>query len=392
MELHAHDRRCTDGKLEGQQRCAGICEYGHCSMLAEPWFTRMVSLERKRTERSGVPFLLVLLNVGELRVVNGDRERLTHEIIVALSTVTRETDLVGWYRADSVGILFTEIGTTTHLESVVNPILKKVVEALNLHLGLAKACRIAISWHVFPETRKDDTEAPNDQCPTNPTLYPDLVKPSTKKRMFRIIKRMIDILGSSTALVLLSPLLAVIAILVKLSSKGPVIFKQQRLGELGNTFTFYKFRSMYANNDCKIHQEFMKRVIHGEPGQVVDGNKPVYKMTDDPRITPMGRFLRRTSLDELPQLINVLKGDMSLVGPRPPLAYEYRQYDLWQRRRVMEAKPGITGLWQVKGRSRVRFDEMVRLDLRYGRTSSIWLDLEILAETPRAVFLGNDAF
>jgi len=115
-------------------------------------------------------------------------------------------------------------------------------------------------------------------------------------------------------------------------------------------------------------------------------------MTDDPRITPIGRFLRRSSLDEFPQFFNVLKGDMSLVGPRPPLAYEYEEYKIWHRCRVLEAKPGITGLWQVKGRSRVRFDDMVRLDLEYARTWSLWLDIQILAKTPRAVLLGDDAF
>ena len=115
-------------------------------------------------------------------------------------------------------------------------------------------------------------------------------------------------------------------------------------------------------------------------------------MTTDPRITRFGGFLRRTSLDELPQFFNVLKGDMSLVGPRPPLAYEYKEYDLWHRRRVLEVKPGITGLWQVRGRSRIRFDDMVRLDLEYVRTWSLWLDIRILLRTPRAVLFGEDAF
>jgi len=183
-----------------------------------------------------------------------------------------------------------------------------------------------------------------------------------------------------------------VALLVKLSSKGPIFFKQQRLGQFGKTFTFLKFRSMYANNDHKIHQNFIKRVIKGEhDGKAEGGGKAVYKMTNDPRITKIGRFIRRTSLDELPQFINVLRGDMSLVGPRPPIAYECEEYEIWHRRRVLEVKPGITGLWQVKGRSRIRFDDMVRLDLQYARTWSIWLDLQILWRTPRALF-SDDAF
>ena len=140
-------------------------------------------------------------------------------------------------------------------------------------------------------------------------------------------------------------------------------------------------------------QPGQKRVITGShDGKAAGGAKPVYKMTDDPRITRIGRILRRTSLDELPQFINVLGGEMSLVGPRPPLAYEYEEYDFWHRRRVLEIKPGITGLWQVKGRSRVKFDDMVRLDLQYARGWSLWLDIQILAQTPLAVVFGDGAY
>jgi len=191
----------------------------------------------------------------------------------------------------------------------------------------------------------------------------------------------------------LSPVFAVIAVCVKLTSEGPIIFRQRRLGQFGKSFEFLKFRSMYANNDFTLHQTFIKDVIHGSyDGNAAGTSAPVYKMTDDPRITPLGRFLRRTSLDELPQFVNVLKGDMSLVGPRPPLAYEYQEYAVWHRRRILEAKPGLTGLWQVRGRSRVRFDDMVRLDLQYVRNWSLRLDVEILLQTPGAVLFGRDSF
>jgi exopolysaccharide biosynthesis polyprenyl glycosylphosphotransferase len=227
----------------------------------------------------------------------------------------------------------------------------------------------------------------------NPTLYPDLVNRHKAQSVAHVVKRLMDVVGSAAALLILSPVFFLVALLVKLSSKGPVFFKQERLGQFGKPFTFLKFRSMYANNDRKIHQEFIKRVIKGEHDGKTEGggSKSVYKMTNDPRITRIGRFLRRTSLDELPQFINVLRGDMSLVGPRPPIAYECEVYDIWHRRRVLEVRPGITGLWQVKGRSRIRFDDMVRLDLQYARTWSLWLDIRILWQTPRALF-GNDAF
>jgi lipopolysaccharide/colanic/teichoic acid biosynthesis glycosyltransferase len=183
------------------------------------------------------------------------------------------------------------------------------------------------------------------------------------------------------------------AIAVAASSPGPIIFKQKRVGRHGKPFVFYKFRSMQHNNDDRIHQEFVTSLIKGEHEQVDqgDGVKPLYKLKADPRITPVGRVIRKTSLDELPQLFNVLKGDMSLVGPRPPLPYEVEKYQSWHLRRILEARPGITGLWQVEGRSKTTFDEMVRLDLRYTRLCSLALDLKLLALTVRAVVKDEGA-
>jgi lipopolysaccharide/colanic/teichoic acid biosynthesis glycosyltransferase len=152
---------------------------------------------------------------------------------------------------------------------------------------------------------------------------------------------------------------------------------------------------MYINNDASQHKEYVRQLIAGQAAkQPTNGHgngEGIFKLTNDPRITPVGSFLRRTSLDELPQLFNVLRGEMSLVGPRPPLPYEVEAYAPWHRRRLLEAKPGITGLWQVNGRSRVGFDDMVRLDLRYARNWSPGLDLKILLQTPRAVFGGTGA-
>jgi lipopolysaccharide/colanic/teichoic acid biosynthesis glycosyltransferase len=151
---------------------------------------------------------------------------------------------------------------------------------------------------------------------------------------------------------------------------------------------------MYTNNDPKIHREFVQRFIAGNEQKRVESETEsvVYKITNDPRITPIGKFLRKTSLDEFPQFWNVLRGEMSLVGPRPPVPYEFEVYDFWHRRRVLEVKPGVTGLWQVSGRSRTCFDDMVRLDLRYSQSWSLWLDLKILVATPRAVFTSEGAF
>jgi lipopolysaccharide/colanic/teichoic acid biosynthesis glycosyltransferase len=173
-----------------------------------------------------------------------------------------------------------------------------------------------------------------------------------------------------------------------------VLFKQQRVGQYGQCFKFLKFRSMYVNNDDFVHQKLVTELISSdskcEPSN--SNGENLFKLTNDDRITRVGRFLRRTSLDELPQLLNVLKGEMSLVGPRPAIPYELAAYQTWHRRRVLETKPGITGIWQVTGRSRVKFDEMVRMDLRYAMSWSPWLDLKILLRTPLAVIRGHGAY
>ncbi len=227
----------------------------------------------------------------------------------------------------------------------------------------------------------------------DPVLYPDLMLTPDPKKRARLLKRVMDVAGSISALVFLSPVLAVIAVAIKLTSRGPILFRQTRIGQYGRRFTFLKFRSMYSNNDQAVHQEYVKRLISGKTGceQQAESRQTVYKLTNDPRVTRIGRFLRRTSLDELPQFLNVLRGEMSLVGPRPPIPYEFQSYAIWHRRRLLSVKPGITGLWQVEGRSRVKFDDMVRLDLAYAASWSPWMDLKILLRTPGAVLSGNGA-
>jgi len=209
--------------------------------------------------------------------------------------------------------------------------------------------------------------------------------------MFQVLKRGMDILGSLVLLFLLSPLFLVIAGLVKLSSRGPALFRQIRIGQMLKPFMMCKFRTMYANADHGIHHNYVSWFITSSGKEQAQDENTVFKLTNDPRITPIGQFLRKTSLDELPQLWNVLVGQMSLVGPRPPLWYEVQQYKPWHRHRVLQAKPGITGLWQVTGRSRTTFDEMVRLDLRYARGRSLWADIKILLATPAAVIKGKGA-
>ncbi len=208
----------------------------------------------------------------------------------------------------------------------------------------------------------------------------------------RFLKRASDILISGFAVIILSPVLVVISLMVKRDSRGPAMFRQERVGMDGRIFLCYKFRTMYADADETAHREaYRKNILGDAEANAGDKNRPVFgKVKDDDRVTRTGRWLRRSSLDELPQLFNVLKGDMSIVGPRPPILYEVEGYELWHRKRL-DMKPGITGLWQVSGRNRLTFDEMVRTDLYYIENWSLWLDLKIIFLTLPAVWRGDGA-
>jgi lipopolysaccharide/colanic/teichoic acid biosynthesis glycosyltransferase len=204
------------------------------------------------------------------------------------------------------------------------------------------------------------------------------------------VKRSIDVLVSALGLVVLSPFLLLIAVAVRLESHGPALFRQVRLGKNGQPFTFYKFRTMVDGNDPSLHRRYVERLIT-RPSEELKGDTGSFKIEHDPRVTKVGGFLRRTSLDELPQLLNVLNGEMSLVGPRPPLVYEAELYSERASRRL-ECTPGITGLWQVSGRCLTTFDEMVELDIEYIESWSLGLDMAILARTLPAVINGGGAF
>ncbi len=357
-------------------------------MLNEQTFKRMIAIERKRTERSREPFLLMLLEAGNPESSQVGSRSLG-AMAMALLSHSRETDIVGWYDEEAtVGVIYTGLEATDK-NAIVGTILNRVKIVLRDDLNFNQFSQLKISFHFFP-----DWEHPNSGNPSDPVLYPDVMKPAARKKTLLFLKRAIDVAGSAVLLALCSPLLLAIAAAVKATSKGPVLFRQQRVGQYGKCFTFFKFRSMYVNSDPQVHQKFVTELITQdvELKPVLANNGGVYKLQNDRRITVVGRVLRRTSLDELPQLFNVLMGEMSLVGPRPPIPYELAAYQPWHRRRVLQAKPGITGLWQVAGRSRVRFDEMVRMDLRYATTWTPWLDIKILLMTPLAVFRGTGAY
>ncbi len=359
------------------------------SLLPEAAFLHALCLERKRAERSRRLFVLLLLDPGESSLKSTAHTEMDG-VVAAVCASVRETDIAGWYKDRAIlGVIFSELGSADR-ESILTALRAKVTAALRARLRQEELDRVRLSFHCFPE----DLEGHNTGFPPSAKLYPDLVQRDQTTRASRVIKRVIDVLGSTLALAVLSPLFLMIAAAIRLSSPGPILFRQKRIGQHGVPFTLLKFRSMYCANDSQIHRDYIKRFISGDVNSDKSGTngKVVYKIVKDPRVTTVGRFLRKTSLDEVPQLLNVLKGDMSLVGPRPPIPYEVDSYDVWHRRRLLEMKPGLTGLWQVSGRSKLRFDDMVRLDLQYARAWSLWLDIKILVRTPRAVFSGDGAY
>jgi lipopolysaccharide/colanic/teichoic acid biosynthesis glycosyltransferase len=354
----------------------------HDSALPETQFLDAIRQERRRSERSAKPFLLMLARPHQLPE-NGTRSGTTRKLVSAVRSSVRETDTVGWYQQDHVlGVIFTELGDAEK-SVVLSSLNQRAMNAIRNNSLDA----LAVTFHFFPEDPKSSGHS------MDLNLYPELSRGTRLERFAKGIKRAIDVLGSAFVLIFLLGILLAIALLIKLTSKGPVLFRQTRIGQHGIAFTFLKFRSMYVNNDATIHKEYVTRFIAGQTElSTTDGKPAVYKITNDPRVTPLGRFLRKTSLDELPQLLNVLKGEMSLVGPRPPVPYEFQHYDLWHRRRILEIKPGLTGLWQVNGRSRTSFDDMVRLDLKYAAQWSLWLDFKIFFLTPKAVLFGDGAY
>ncbi len=366
----------------------GSSNHGSEPIPSEEEFARMILQERRRTDRSGKPFLLIFMDI-EKSLRNDVRGSLLSRICQSVGSSIRNTDGQGWHKQQSVlGVLFTELNVNGPIP-VVEVIHRKIVSALASRLTSEELDQITFRLHLYP----DHWGAGSKQTPDF-DLYPDVIAMQGRRKVSRVMKRAIDIAGSLTSFVIFLPLFVLIAMLIRLTSRGPILFRQFRTGQYGRQFTLLKFRTMSCEADDSVHKTFVRRFIadNRDWSRRSDGKCVIYKIQDDSRVTPIGRLLRKTSLDELPQFWNVLKGEMSLIGPRPPIPYEVECYEAWHRRRLLEVKPGITGLWQVCGRSRTKFNEMVRLDLHYAKSWSFWLDLKILLRTPRAVISGDGAY
>ena len=350
-------------------------------LYSEVYFREKLVQERKRAERSNKPLVVMVIDTEHLRNLDG-AGAITGTLGKGLNSCLRGTDICGRLRKEALlGVILTEV-ELEKVEAAQTIVAEKTREKFASLLSEDLLNLIVITFRIFPVAGGNGL--------FDMTFYPELIESNYRTRGGEIAKRSLDIVGSITGLILFAPLFAVVPMLIKLNSKGPVFFLQNRYGRNGEQFKVLKFRSMYLDNDDVIHREYTSKLVKGE----VDGaaTQGVFKIQGDPRVTPVGRYLRKYSLDELPQFINVLKGDMSLVGPRPPIRYEVENYCGWQRNRLMGKKPGITGLWQVTGRSSTSFDDMVRLDLRYLRGWSIVLDLKILLRTPLAVFKTKGAY
>ncbi|MEM8666674.1 MAG: sugar transferase [Planctomycetota bacterium] len=328
----------------------------------------IIHLERARANRSGESFCVVLFQSNQ----TNDAEEVLNHVLSTLNVRLRETDEMGWASAGKIAAVlpYTQAEEATQFgESIC-------------HQVPADLERPAFEVLVYPEDLEREDSAGQssgrDVVQQTHEAHQETPKQLSMDRLFAQAipswKRLADVVLSFTALVLLSPLMVMIAICVKFMSPGPVMFKQLRTGLGGRPFEMHKFRTM------KVNAEADQIALRGKSEQ--DG--PAFKMKDDPRITRIGKLLRRTSLDELPQLWNVLKGDMSLVGPRPLPCHETNACDPWQRRRL-DVTPGITCIWQTEGRSRVTFDQWMRMDIDYIQTRSIRRDVSLLFRTIWAI-------
>jgi lipopolysaccharide/colanic/teichoic acid biosynthesis glycosyltransferase/GGDEF domain-containing protein len=380
----------------------GMCSAKH--------FETILEIERRRADRNRREFSLVVFDVG-----NSDENHIQIRYLAhVLRDRIRSTDRMGWLDNRRVGIVLpytSEAGAWRLADDVCQAMAGKAAPPECIvytypserdwengeHSEQLHFADLSPEWKTttpgaFSMSAKRVSSLNNDfaseQSPADTvrnghevTHSPELLFAQRLPRW----KRGMDIVGALLALILLSPLLLLLGLIIKIVSPGPIIFKQERLRRLGRMFRMWKFRTMSVDTDISIHKQHVVALINGDKNGGPGLRNPMVKLDDrHPQIIPLGKLFRKTCLDELPQLINVLRGEMSLVGPRPPLPYEVDEYPQWCYGRF-NAVPGMTGLWQVNGKNRLTFDEMVRLDIRYSKEKSLWLDTKIIMKTPLAI-------
>jgi len=348
-------------------------------------FSCILERELARAERSNQVFSVIDFDIGD---VETNRE-LGKQLLQALAKRLRSTDEVGWLHGHHIGVLLYNTpseGAHVFSQRILDLLPKPLTPPdFKIHTYPTEEQIMDDSNYQGPERRQTSQGSPSSQN----VVRDKSPKPVREIRMLYSLamptwKRSGDLVGALLLLILFSPLLVLAALMIKIVSSGPVFFKQRRVGYGGRVFTLYKFRTMKVHADTSSHRRYLAELIRDTAGEKETG-KPMVKL-DDPQIIPFfGKILRATCIDELPQLINVFLGDMSLVGPRPPIPYEVEEYVTWYTGRF-DAVPGMTGLWQVSGKNRLTFKDMARLDIRYARQMSFALDLKILLLTPLAIF------
>lgn len=371
--------------------------------------------ERCRVDRNSHVYSVAVFTV-DARKVTGPSAAQIAEVLVQRM---RGTDEAGWFDDDHLAVILDDTGPTgawKFCQDVSGLIEKKC--------GLKPECRV-YAYSSLPNSNDRDANGPgglrrhndsddrpqtggpedhprmvNDrdrqpaaqpepvgvsrECRTEPSCPPvENLTPYLVPRIARI-KRLMDVSIAGIMLVLLTPLFLAVAALIKIVSRGPVFFRQERIGFMGRPFRMWKFRTMKVNADSSAHRRYLAELIQSDASPDDRSGKAMRKIANDPRIIPLGNLLRKCCIDELPQLFNVLKGQMSLIGPRPPIPYEVEEYQHWHRGRF-DTIPGMTGLWQVNGKNRTTFKQMVRYDITYARHMSLWMDVKILAGTIPAI-------
>jgi lipopolysaccharide/colanic/teichoic acid biosynthesis glycosyltransferase len=379
------------------------------SVLSREQFHALLEREKARADRNSHQFSLVLFKVSN----GGNRINQINCLTHSLVNRIRWTDETGWFDDIHLGVVLPDtlsVGAKRLADRVCDEVTTKTsASEYTIHTypsvlfpnGNGDSSQLCFA-DLFPQweaekmrgssipcdhngrsINKSETRRLSTDKTLNDITWEQELEPFHAQRIL-IWKRVFDILGSIAALIVLSPLFLFVSLLIKAVSTGPVFFKQQRVGYKGKTFTMLKFRTMKVNIDVIEHKEHVIKLINGIGENGLIGERPMTKLDNGRERIPFGKILRKLCIDELPQLINVFWGEMSLVGPRPALSYEVEQYLPWHLRRF-DIVPGMTGLWQVSGKNRLSFNKMVRLDIQYARQHSFWLDIKILLRTPFVV-------
>ena len=365
--------------------CAG-------KLQAPDAFGAAIRLEQARVDRNEHAFSLVVFEASDpVRQAQGRHETdtsVTHLLVRSLSDRIRSTDEIGWFDDRHIGVLLpytSREGAHRFVEDISNSMgpdalpPKYTIYSYPSHWHCDDDDETPGQLHFTDMFSRWDAAGPGVPRASSPRFEGGT--PSTRGPL-PTWKRAMDIAGSLFGLAVASPFLLVHTVILKAVSPGPVFFRQQRIGYMGRPFTMWKLRTMDVSVDASVHQEHVSQLINGANRR--DSDRPMVKLDNHPHMIPGIIVLRKMCLDELPQLINVLRGEMSLVGPRPPLVYEVEEFLKWQHRRF-DAVPGMTGLWQVSGKNRLSFSKMIRLDIQYSRRKSLLLDLIILLKTPLAI-------